>query len=72
MMFVSFNSNTTGVTSGAGTAYPSGTPGFTSGAGTAYPSGANDFIPGFKLGSCYSIFSFLCGILDIIVCPFGH
>jgi hypothetical protein len=29
MMFVTFNSNTTGVTCGAGTAYPSGTPEFT-------------------------------------------
>jgi hypothetical protein len=29
MMFVSFNSNTTGVTSGAGTTYPSGAPEFT-------------------------------------------
>jgi hypothetical protein len=26
---------------------------------TAYPSGAHDFTPGFKWGSCYSIFSFM-------------
>jgi hypothetical protein len=31
MMFVLFNSNTTGVTSGAGTAIPSGAPEFTLG-----------------------------------------
>jgi hypothetical protein len=31
MMFVSFNSNMTGVTSEAGTAHPSGTPEFTLG-----------------------------------------
>ena len=31
--------------------------GVTSGTGTAYPSGAPEFI---QLGSCYSIFSFIC------------
>jgi len=31
MMLVSFNSNTTGVTCGAGTAHPSGAPEFTTG-----------------------------------------
>ena len=36
------------------------TTGVTSGAGTAYPSGAPEFTPGFKWGSCYSIFSFIC------------
>ena len=36
------------------------TTGVTSGAGTAYPSGAPEFTPGFKWGSCYAIFSFLC------------
>ena len=36
------------------------TTGATSGAGTAYPSGASTFIPGFYWGSCYSIFSFMC------------
>jgi len=34
--------------------------GATSKAGTAYPSGAPEFTPGFKGGSCYSIFSFMC------------
>jgi len=43
MMFVSFNCNTTGVTSGAGTAKHFEAP---------------QFIPGFKWGSCCSIFSF--------------
>ena len=32
----------------------------TSGTGTAYPSGAHAFITGFKWGSCYSIFNFMC------------
>ena len=36
------------------------TKGATNGAGTAYPSGAPEFAPGFKWGSCYSIFSFMC------------
>ena len=27
---------------------------------TAHPSGAPKFTPGFKCGSCYSIFSFIC------------
>jgi hypothetical protein len=36
------------------------TSGATSGAGTAYPSGAPEFIPGFQWGLCYSIFSFMC------------
>jgi hypothetical protein len=30
------------------------------GVGTVYPSGAPEFILGFKRGSCYSIFSFMC------------
>ena len=34
--------------------------GATRGAGTAYPSGAHEFTPGFKWGSCYSIFSYMC------------
>jgi hypothetical protein len=34
--------------------------GVTSGAGTAYPSGAPEFIPDFQWGSCNSIFSFIC------------
>jgi hypothetical protein len=29
-------------------------------AGAAYPSGAPEFTPGFKWGSCYSIFRFIC------------
>ena len=32
----------------------------TSEAGTAYHSGAPEFTPGFKWGSCYSIFSSMC------------
>ena len=39
----------------------------TSGAGTAHPSGA----PEFSWGSCYSIFSFMCIVLKIVVCPFS-
>jgi hypothetical protein len=34
--------------------------GATSGAGTSYPSRAPDLNPGFKWGSCYSIFSSMC------------
>jgi len=37
----------------------SNTTGTTCGAGAAYPSGAPDFFPGFKWGSCCSIFSFI-------------
>ena len=36
------------------------TTGVTSGAGTAYLSGAHEFTPGFQWGSCNSIFSFIC------------
>ena len=36
------------------------TTGATSGAGTAYPSGAPEFTPDILWGSCYSIFSFIC------------
>ena len=32
----------------------------TSGTGTSYPSGAPEFTSGFKWGSCYPIFSFMC------------
>jgi hypothetical protein len=42
----------------------------TSGAGTAYYSWKHDFTLGVLWGSCYSIFSFLCSVLYIIVCPF--
>ena len=48
LMFVSFNSNATGVTSGAGPANPPGAPEFTS---------------GFSWCSCCSIFWFLCSVL---------
>ena len=41
----------------------------TCGAGTAYPSGAPTFTTGFELCSCCSIFSFLCSVLWIVVCP---
>jgi hypothetical protein len=41
--------------------------GYTSGAGTAYCSGPHEFTPGFKWGSCYSIFSFMfCRSLDVL------
>ena len=36
------------------------TTGVTSGAGTAYSIGAPEFTPRFQWGSCYSIFSFIC------------
>ena len=36
------------------------TTGVTSGAGTAFPSREPEFTPGFKWGSCYSIFRFMC------------
>ena len=36
------------------------TTGTTSGAGTANPSGAPEFTPSFWCCSCYSIFSFIC------------
>lgn len=42
----SYTSNTMGVTCGEGTAYHPGTP-------------TIEFIPGFKHGPCYSIFTFL-------------
>jgi len=46
------------------------TTGVTSGAITAYPSGAHAYTPGFKCGSCCWIFSFLYGVLKIIVSSF--
>ena len=55
MLFVSFNSNTTGATSGAGTANPFYT---------------QEFIPGFKYGSCNTIFSFRFNVLQIVASPF--
>ena len=39
---------------------------------TAYPSGAPEFTPDFEMGLCCSVFSFLCSIFSIIVCPFVH
>jgi hypothetical protein len=45
------------------------TMGTTYGAETAYCS-ESMILPLFWLGSCYSIFVFLCNILLIIVCPF--
>jgi hypothetical protein len=40
------------------------------GAGTAYSSGAPEFIPASYWDSNFSIFSFLCIVLVIVVCPF--
>ena len=40
----------------------------TSGAGTAYSSGESEFTPGFCWGSCYTISSFMCKLLQIVVC----
>jgi len=37
--------------------------GATSGTGTAHTSRAHEFTPVFLLGSCCSIFSFLCSIM---------
>ena len=42
------------------------TTGADSAAGTAYPSGAHEFTPGFKLGSCYSMFMF-CRSLFVLL-----
>ena len=55
MISVSFNRNTTGITSVVGTAYPSGAP---------------ESTPVFPWGSCYSKFNVLCIILSIIFCLF--
>ena len=33
-------------------------------------SGAPELKPAFLLGSCYLIFSFMCNVLQIVVCPF--
>ena len=51
------------------------TTGATCEAGTVYLSGPPEFIQGFWWDLCCSIFSFLCSVLQIIVCPiipFGH
>jgi hypothetical protein len=39
------------------------TAGATTGARTIYLSGEPEITPGFQLGSCYSIFCFLCSVL---------
>ena len=44
--------------------------GVTRGAGTAFSFGALEFTLGFQWSLCCSIFSFLCSVLQIIVCPF--
>ena len=31
-----------------------------------------ELTPGFQWGSCYLIFSYMCNVLQIIVCPFVH
>ena len=41
----------------------------TSGAGTVYPSGELEFTPNSQWGSCCSIFSFRCSVLQIVVYP---
>ena len=68
MMFVSFNINTTGVTSGAGTAYPARTPEF-----TPVFSGIRDAQSlVFCVMFCRSLFvllSFFFWSFDCIVCP---
>ena len=43
--------------------------GATSGGGTAYTSWAREFIPGFNWGSCCAIFSF-CVVFCLSFCPF--
>ena len=42
----------------------------TSGTGTVYTSETPEFSPGFSWESCYSIFGFMCNVLQIVVCPF--
>jgi hypothetical protein len=41
---------------------------------TSHPVRAHEFTPGFKWGSCYSVISFQCNVLYIVVCTFsfGH
>ena len=46
------------------------TTGANSGAGTAYPSGTPVFAPDFQWNSYYAIFTFLCSVLQIVVCSF--
>ena len=44
--------------------------GVTCGAGSAYPSGAPEITPSFCRGSCCLFFSFLCCVMCSIVCLF--
>lgn len=48
------------------------TTGTPSGEGITYPSAALAFAAGLWWGLSYSIFSFLCRVLQIIACPFVH
>ena len=48
----------------------SNTTGDTSGARTANLFGAPEFTPGFWQGTCYSIFSFMCNVLQIVLLYF--
>ena len=48
----------------------SNTMGVTCGAEPAYSAAESEFTPGFQLCSCCSIFSFLCNVLQIVVCHF--
>lgn len=55
MMFVLYNNNTIGITGRAG---------------SANRSRAHEFIPHFYRCFSCSMFSFLCSVLQIIICPF--
>jgi len=48
------------------------TTGATSGSGTAYPSGAPEFTSGVWWGSYYSIFSFMVCLVDRLSFFIGH
>ena len=50
----------------------SNTMGVTCGAEPAYSAAESEFTPGFQLCSCCSIFSFLCNVLQIVVCHFVY
>ena len=49
----------------------SNTMGVTCGAGPSYLVAEPEFTPGFQLCSCCLIFSFLCNVLQIVVCHFA-
>ena len=49
----------------------SNTMGVTCGAGPSYLVAEPEFTPGFQLCSCCLIFSFLCNVLQIVVCLFA-